>query len=91
MIVDAEKSIHWKIKKLSAKVKLAISQQLLDLEQIDNIAQIKFEKLKGQNNRYKIRIGNHRIVYKVITDVHIQITAIADRKSIYKRLFEISF
>lgn len=91
MKVDAEKSIHKKVKKMSAKVKLAISQQLLELEQIDNITQIKSEKLKGHKNRYKIRIGNHRIVYKVVSHTHILITAIADRKSVYKRLFGMSF
>jgi mRNA interferase RelE/StbE len=44
-------------------------------------------KLKGYSDRYKIRIGNYRIVYKTESENHITITAIAHRKDIYNRLF----
>ena len=48
-------------------------------------------KLKGYTDRYKIRIGNYRMIYKVESESHILITAIAHRKDIYNKLFGVSF
>ena len=43
------------------------------------------EKLAGQNDRYRIRIGRYRVVYSIADDeLVVLIVQVADRKDIYR-------
>ncbi|TSC60684.1 MAG: RelE/StbE family addiction module toxin [Candidatus Peregrinibacteria bacterium Greene0416_62] len=44
-------------------------------------------KLKGEEEYYRIRVGQYRIIYKVDTEVHVvSIARIAHRSSVYRGL-----
>lgn len=68
-----------------------IKNQIKEIESTQSFAFLKTEKLSGHSDRYKIRVGNYRIVIKKISNTHIEVTAIADRKNIYNKLFGITF
>jgi mRNA interferase RelE/StbE len=43
------------------------------------------KKLKGYKNRWRIRVGNYRVVYAIDDGrMSVDITRIADRKDVYK-------
>ena len=43
------------------------------------------KKLKGVKNSYRIRVGDYRIIYKIVDNLLvIEIVAIGHRKDIYK-------
>jgi mRNA interferase RelE/StbE len=45
------------------------------------------KKLQGQDNLYRIRIGNYRVVYQVFDRVLVVLVVlVGDRKEIYRRL-----
>jgi|GEM_PF-5636171 len=92
MIVDIKPSADKSLRKLGGNMEQKIRAEIALTYPLQNVSNINHDgKLKGQKNRYKIRIGNYRIIYKVESENHILITAIADRKSVYKRLFGVSF
>jgi len=86
-----DKSAKRSLKKLSTKPKELITAKINSFAKADNLVNLRFEKMTGKKDRYKIRCGNYRIVFIKISDVEIRITAIADRKDIYNRLFGIVF
>ena len=92
MKVEVKKSASKSLAKIPKKERRKIASLLLDIEKLTTIAAIPNDgKLKGYPNRFKIREGNYRIIYKTESDDHILITAIAHRKEVYKKLFGIAF
>ncbi len=91
MEVTMKKSADKQLKKLAKNVQEKISKHLeATVRHVNDFSQIKSEKLKGTNDRYKIRVGSYRVVIKKISNTQVQITAIADRKDIYKLLLGIT-
>ena len=46
-------------------------------------------RLRGRENAYRIRIGDHRIVYEVhVTEVVVYIVGVAHRREVYRRILE---
>ena len=92
MKVEVKKSASKSLAKIPIKERKKIISLLLDIEKLKTISEIPNNgKLKGYPNRFKIREGNYRIIYKTESDSHILITAIAHRKEVYERLFGIAF
>lgn len=54
-------------------------------ESIDNLPKGDIKKLKGYTSKYRLRVGNYRIVYDV-TDKTIVIGAVLPRGDVYKHL-----
>lgn len=91
MKVILKPSANKTLKKLPANIQSRISGIIDEIERLQGIEDINNDgKLKGSSDRYKIRTGNYRIIYKVETSNHILITAIAHRKDIYDKLFNIT-
>ena len=91
MKVEVKKSASKSLSKIPGQYKIKISQSLLNIEGLRNTSEILYDsKLKGRSDRYKIRIGSYRIIYKEESETHILITAISHRKDVYKKLFGIS-
>ena len=90
MIVQADKRIQKSFKKFPIQDRIKIQELLRIMEKCNNFSEIKAEKLSGFD-RYKLRVGNYRLILKKISETHVQITMIAHRRDIYKRLFGISF
>ena len=43
------------------------------------------EKLAGESNRYRVRVGRHRVVYSVSdVDLLVLVVRVADRKDAYR-------
>lgn len=89
MIIDIKKSAYKTLKKLPPKIAEPVEIVINELKIAATFHEFKkAEKLTGHSDRYKIRIGNYRIVIKKESDTHITITAIANRKDIYNKLFD---
>ena len=91
MKVDITRSASKNIKKLEVNTRNKVSQKILETEGLNTANEIQSEKLSGTKNRYKIRVGNYRVVYEKITATHIEITSVRDRKDVYNKLFGIVF
>lgn len=91
MKVDITRSASKNIKKLEVNIRNKVSQKILETEGLNTANEIQSEKLSGTKNRYKIRVGNYRVVYEKITATHIEITSVRDRKDVYNKLFGIVF
>ena len=89
MIVDIPKSVEKQLKKLPTDINSKAKMILEELRYADSFNEVQSEKLSGTKDRYKIRVGNYRIIIKKLSSKYIEITAIADRKAIYKKLFGI--
>ncbi|MEM8895464.1 MAG: type II toxin-antitoxin system RelE/ParE family toxin [Bacteroidota bacterium] len=92
MIVDIKGKAFKKLQKLPKADKERIEARIEHISTLDHPSDISNDgPLTGTTNRYKIRQGNYRIVYKIESDKGILITAIDHRKDIYNKLFGISF
>jgi len=67
-----------------------IKDRIKEIESNSNTGKLGAEKLRGSQDRFKIRCGNYRIIFKKISSEEIFITAIADRKGIYNKLFGVT-
>lgn len=86
--IDIKGSANKSLNKIDKKVKGKIQDLLSRVSALDSTSEIDHDgKLKGYQDRYKIRLGNYQIVYKIESLNHILITAIAHRKDIYNKLF----
>jgi mRNA interferase RelE/StbE len=46
-----------------------------------------FKKLKGEDNQYRIRVGDYRVIYSIFDDrLLVLVLRISDRKSVYRGL-----
>lgn len=89
MKVDTGNAIRKQVRKLPKQVQQNIKALILELQQLESTNEIQSEKLSGTKNRYKIRVGNYRIVYEKITATHIEVTSVRDRKDVHNKLFGI--
>ena len=89
--IDFENRAKKSLKKIQQSDRNKIELAINDLLYCESFNEIKTEKLKGYSDRYKIRVGNYRIILKRISNNHLQITAVSDRKEVYKKLFGIVF
>ena len=80
------------LSKIPKRERAIIEEILLGLKSLNRVLDIDNDgKLKGIKNRYKIRVWNYRIIYKVESQTEILITSIAHRKDVYNELFGIVF
>lgn len=92
VVVGIERSARKSLRKISNSNKLKINAKIEDIQQCETVQDIPHNgKLKGTKDRYKIRVGNYRIIYKTESQTEIIITSIDHRKQSYKKLFEIVF
>jgi len=91
MKVEVLKRATKQTDKFHSKDQIKIKKQIKQIEAIQSFALLKTEKLIGYTDRYKIRVGNYRIVIKKISNTHLVVTVIANRKDIYDKLFGITF
>lgn len=89
MKVDITSRAIKNIKKLDVKIQQKVAEKILETEALNSTNEIQSEKLSGAKNRYKIRVGDYRIVYEKITATRIEIISVRDRKEVYKKLFNI--
>ena len=91
MIIDIKGSAEKYLRKMDKKAAQRIRTEIADTAKLKSTSEIPNDgKLRGYTDRYKIRVGNYRIIYKVEYTTHILITAIADRKDVYNKLFGIT-
>ena len=88
MKVDITRSASKNIKKLDVNIRNKVSEKILETEGLNTTNEINSEKLSGFKDRYKIRVGNYRIVYQKLTSTHIEITSVRDRKEVYEKFFD---
>ena len=71
------------LKKLNKVSQILIIERLKKLEV--GIPTIGVEKLVGYKNAFRIRVGNYRVVYRII-DRKIYVVLIGHRKDVYEKL-----
>ena len=90
--LDIESVARKSLKKIDKKEQLKILSVINDIQECETIQDIPHNgKLKGTKDRYKIRVGNYRIVYKIKSQTKILITSIRNRKEVYDKFFGIVF
>lgn len=92
MKTDISNRAAKQLRKISSRIdRKNIKDRIKEIESTPNTKELRAEKLKGSQDRFKIRCGNYRIIFKKISSEEIFITAIADRKDIYNKLFGVTF
>ncbi len=92
MKININGKANKKLEKIPNKEQQQIRNKLSEIATLSVANEIRHDgKLKGALDRYKIRIGNYRIVFQKISSEQILITAIAHRKDIYNKLFGLTF
>ena len=90
MKVEVKKSASKSLAKIPKRERAIIEGILLKLKSLNRVLDIDNDgKLKGKKDRYKIRVGDYRIIYKVESQTEILITSIRHRKDFYDKIFEI--
>ena len=90
MKVELDRRANKSLAKIPKRERVIIEEILLRLESLNRVLDIDNDgKLKGTKDRYKIRVGNYHIIYKIESQTEILITSIAHRKDVYYKLFEI--
>ena len=81
-IIVIQPSALKELSKIQKKDAQRIDAEILKLEQ--NPFPVGYKKLKAEENKYRIRIGNYRVIYSIENKVLIiLILKIGHRKSIY--------
>lgn len=90
MRVELDRRANKSLSKIPKRERAIIEEILLGLKSLNRVLDIDNDgKLKGTKDRYKIRVGNYRIIYKIESQTEILITSIAHRKDVYNKLFGI--
>ena len=90
MKVELDRKANKSLAKIPKRKRVIIEEILLRLKSLNKVLDIDNDgKLKGTKDRYKIRVGNYRIIYKVESQNEILITSIRHRKDVYENMFEI--
>lgn len=70
-------------RKLPSNIRMRIDQELLGLE--TNPRPLGVSKLAGGNNRWRIRVGDYRVIYAIEDDTPlITVFRIAHRREVYR-------
>ncbi|MBG1267126.1 type II toxin-antitoxin system RelE family toxin [Nostoc sp. WHI] len=71
------------LKKLSADIRDRVNEKILELA--DNPRPSGVVKLENTDNKYRIRIGNYRILYEIQDDVLIvKVVRVGHRRDVYR-------
>ena len=85
--VQLVKSARKEFDLLPAKLQSKIVEALLLLSQNPYSDLLKVKKLKGTSELYRIRIGDHRVVYKIRNEILVVIVIkIGHRSDVYRHL-----
>ena len=72
------------LKKLSEDIKLKIEEKVQELS--NNPRSNDVVKLEGEEDTYRIRVGNYRILYEIKDDLLIvKVVKISHRRDVYRR------
>ena len=86
--VNTERGTRKSLKKIYKKEQLKILSVINDIQECETIQDIPHNgKLKGTKDRYKIRVGDYRIIYQIKSQTEILITSIRHRKEVYDNFF----
>ena len=80
-----QKSAHKEYLSLPKKVRLRIDETLLILS-INPLSEIlRFKKIRGKENHYRVRVGDYRVIYSPQNDVLVvRIIKVGHRKDVYR-------
>lgn len=68
-----------------SKILLKLEKNITDLEKAESLLEISnLRKLTGFKNYYRIRIGDYRLGFELISSDVIRLIVIAHRKDVYK-------
>jgi len=80
-----QKSAYKEYSKLTKKVKAKIDEtfEILSINPLGEI--LRFKKIRGKDNHYRVRVGDYRIIYTPQNDrLIIRVIRIGHRKDVYK-------
>ncbi|WGV26103.1 type II toxin-antitoxin system RelE family toxin [Halotia branconii] len=81
--IELTKSATKQLNKLPSNIKERIDARILDLAIEPRPDKVK--KIKGNENSYRIRVGDYRIIYEIYDDILlISVVRVGHRSKIYK-------
>ncbi|MEJ6482022.1 type II toxin-antitoxin system RelE/ParE family toxin [Nostoc punctiforme UO1] len=81
--IEISKKAAKQLKKLSADIRDRINEKILELA--DNPRSSGVVKLENTGNKYRIRVGNYRILYEIQDDILIlKVVRIGHRRDVYR-------
>ena len=80
-----QKSAYKEYKLLPKSVRLRVDQAL-EILSIDPLSEVlRFKKIRGKENHYRIRVGDYRIIYSPqTTTLIVRVIRIGHRKDVYR-------
>lgn len=67
-IVKWEKQALKQLAKIDARYKQAIKTKVDELEKYPDVM-LDLKKLKGHESKYRLRVGNYRVIFEIINEV----------------------
>lgn len=81
--IDIDRSVIKEMQRLPKRIALRIGVRIRDLQ--DTPRPIDCKKLTGQDNLYRIRVGDYCIVYAITDEIlYVLVVRVAHRKDAYK-------
>ena len=83
----ASKQVDKTLSKLDSKTRARIIEAIVDLENFPLFIDLHdLEKLKGRDGYYRIRVGDHRLIFKVVKEKNvIYLEKIGRRERVYDK------
>ena len=80
-----QKSAFKEYKKLPKKVQVKIDESL-EILSVNPLSEIlRFKKIRGRENHYRIRIGDYRLIYSPQNEqLIVRVIRVGNRKDVYK-------
>ncbi len=83
--VEIKPAAKRQIKKLTLPIQAQISQKLAELEL--NPRPVDVQKMSGEENAYRVRVGDYRIVYEIFDRVLlVLVVQVGHRREVYRQL-----
>jgi mRNA interferase RelE/StbE len=84
-LVYVERKAKKQIEKLPEGTRRRVVEALIILETAGFSMELDVKKLQGYRNRYRIRVGKHRVLFELSPDKTIVVYAVLPRETAYKQ------
>ena len=80
-----QKSAYKEYKALPGKIRIRVDE-ILEILRINPLSEIlKFKKIRGKENHYRVRTGDYRIIYSPANDtLVVRVIRIGHRRDVYR-------
>jgi mRNA interferase RelE/StbE len=86
MKIQFDESFLKSLKKLNnKKVKEKLNELIINFENLENLSEMpNIKKMQGYETYYRVRVGDYRIGFELLSDKSILLILVAHRRDIYR-------